>query len=74
MTDNQLGLELDNFITQQQHLYSTNNALTIHQLARSASTSESSSNSAATTLTRAQKAFKGKLANPSPQYLISRPR
>ena len=55
MTDNQLEHELDSFITQQQHLHDTNNAITIHQLTHSASTSETSTHSVNIAPTRAQR-------------------
>ena len=60
MTDNQLDLELNNFITQQKHLHNTNNALTTHQLTHSASTSESSTHSVHIASTRAQRVFERK--------------
>ena len=46
MTDNQLELELDHFITEQRRLHGMNNAFTIHQLTHLASFSVSSTHSA----------------------------
>ena len=73
MTDNQLKLELDNFITQQ-HLHGTNNALTIHQLTHSTSTSKCSTHSVDIAPTKAHRVFKRKHPNTTPQFLIRSPR
>ena len=57
MTDNQLEHEKDNFITQQQHLHDTNNAMIIHQLIHSASTTKSSTQSVHIAPIRAHRNF-----------------
>ena len=53
--DDQLELDLDNFIIHQQQIHNTTNSLTIHQLTHSASTSEPSIPSVHVAPTRAQK-------------------
>ena len=75
MTDNQLKHELDIFITQH-HLHGPNNAfaLTIHQLTHSASTSKCSTHSVHIAPTGANRVFKQKHPNTTPQFLIRSPR